>query len=102
MEYFFHYPKSLNISCYSIIITNLKRGLMMKKELLTILMVISMFLISACDVYNTLYVKQPGIQGEAVEIPEGNITVKITEENIMDKLETEEETAQGMKTAEEI
>ena len=75
---------------------------MMKKELLTILMVISMFLISACDVYNTLYVKQPGIQGEAVEIPEGNITVNITEENIMDKLETEEETAQGMETAEEI
>ena len=31
---------------------------MVKKEILFALMVLSVFLISACDVYNTLYVKQ--------------------------------------------
>ena len=56
---------------------------MIKKEILIALMVISMFLISACDVYNTLYVKQSEIDAEAleaqeaVEVPEGDITIEI-------------------------
>lgn len=50
---------------------------MIKKELLIGLMIVSMFLISACDVYNTLYIKQPVIQGGAVEVPDINATLEI-------------------------
>ena len=46
---------------------------MVKKEFFAVLMVISMFLVSACDVYNTLSVKEPVAEGETVEVPEGDI-----------------------------
>lgn len=46
---------------------------MLKKEIL-IVMVISIFLISACDVYNTLYIKES--EGGAVEVPEGDIIIE--------------------------
>jgi len=44
-----------------------------KKEIL-ILMVLSVFLISACDVYNTLYIKEA--QGDTVEVPDSDIMVE--------------------------
>ena len=46
---------------------------MVKIEFFAVLMVISMFLVSACDVYNTLSVKEPVAEGETVEVPEGDI-----------------------------
>ncbi|MBW2976210.1 hypothetical protein KY347_02060 [Candidatus Woesearchaeota archaeon] len=49
---------------------------MVEKKLFAALVVISMFLVSACDVYNTLYVKEQET-GEALEVPEGNITMEI-------------------------
>ncbi|MBI2208431.1 hypothetical protein HYU50_02965 [Candidatus Woesearchaeota archaeon] len=73
----------------------------MRKELFLALMVISMFLISACDVYNTLYVKQPAIQGEAVEVPEVNITLEIPEEGAIPEEEAKE-IDEEMEAAEEI
>ena len=45
----------------------------MKKEII-ILMVLSVFLISACDVYNILYIKQA--QGDTVEVPEEAIVIE--------------------------
>ena len=72
----------------------------MRKELILALMVVSIFLISACDVYNTLYVKQHGIQGLAVEIPEGNATMEITgneTKGIDKKMETVKQVEAGMK-----
>ena len=53
---------------------------MVKKEFIIALMVISIFLISACDVYNTLYVKESEAEGEAVEVPEEAITIEIEED----------------------
>jgi len=50
---------------------------MVKKEIFIVLMVISIFLVSACDVYETLYVKEAG--EEAVEVPEEAITIDIEE-----------------------
>jgi hypothetical protein len=44
-----------------------------KKEIIFTLMVLSIFFISACDVYNTLYIKQAE---EGVEVPEGEIIVE--------------------------
>ncbi|HJN56837.1 MAG TPA: PKD domain-containing protein [Candidatus Woesearchaeota archaeon] len=70
---------------------------MIKKEIIFVLMIISVFLISACDVYNNpLHVTE----GEAVEIPEEDIIVEAEEETDMDEEavseapdeETEEET----------
>ena len=49
-----------------------------KKEVLMVLMVISLFLINACDVYNTLYVKES--EEGAVEVPEEAIIIEIGEE----------------------
>ena len=57
----------------------------MKKEIFIALMVISMFFISACDVYNTLYVRQG--EGEAVEVPEGEIMVEGEEESVEEEME---------------
>jgi len=48
---------------------------MVKREIFFALMIISMFLVSACDVYNTLYVKQT--EGEAVEVSEEDIVLEI-------------------------
>ena len=56
----------------------------MKKEII-ILMVLSVFLISACDVYNTLYIKQA--QGDTVEVPEEAIVI---EEVSIEEVEVEE------------
>ena len=52
---------------------------MVKKESLIVLIFVSMFLISACDVYETLYVKETEVEGGAVEVPEENITIEIGE-----------------------
>jgi PKD repeat protein len=52
---------------------------MVKKEFIIGLLVISMFLISACDVYKTLYVKEAGEEEEGVEVPEDAITIEIEE-----------------------
>jgi hypothetical protein len=62
---------------------------MVKKEIIFALMIVSMFLISACDVYNTLYIKQAE-QGEAVEVPEGDIIIDID-------VSTEEEAEEDIK-----
>ena len=43
----------------------------MKKEYLIAVMVISIFFISSCDVYNTLYIKES--EGGAVEVPDDSI-----------------------------
>jgi len=48
---------------------------MVKKEIVFVLMILSMFLISACDVYNTLYIKQTE-RGTAVEVPDELITIE--------------------------
>jgi hypothetical protein len=86
----FYYPKSLNISCYFIIITTLKEGdLMAKKEgLVIVLMVISICLISGCGIYDTLYVKQE--TQTAVKVPEGNITIALPA-NVTAELQSPEE-----------
>ena len=52
----------------------------MRKGIFFALMVIFLFLASACDVYNTLFIKKPEIQGEVVAVPEGNITIEISDE----------------------
>jgi len=76
---------------------------MVRKELIAVLMIASMFLISACDVYNTLYIKQPGIRGEVVEVPEVNITLEVPEETIMEEKDgTEEIMVEGIGTDEEL
>ena len=60
----------------------------LKKGVLFALVVISLFLVSACDVYNTLFVKQQGVQGEAVKVPEGNISIETSAQ--MDNSKQEE------------
>ena len=83
---------------------------MVNKELFFALMVVLVFLISACDVYNTLYIKQPGIQGEAIEVPEANITLELPENASMEEEPTKEGIEEGgvgeinveMKTVKEI
>jgi PKD repeat protein len=67
----FHYPKSLNISCYFEISTILKRGMMLKKGFFIGLIIISI-IATGCDVYNTLYVRQ----GNGEEIPDSSIMVE--------------------------
>ena len=70
----------------------------LKKGVLFALVVISLFLVSACDVYNTLFVKQQGTQGEAIKVPEGNISIETsaqtdkskTEENVQKKEKSED------------
>ena len=52
---------------------------MVKKEIFIALMIISIFLVSACDVYDTLYVQQSGAEGEAMEVPEEAITIDMEE-----------------------
>lgn len=51
----------------------------MKKEIFIALMVISIFLVSACEVYDTLYVQQPEAEGEVVEVPEEAVTIDIVD-----------------------
>ena len=53
---------------------------MVKKEIIFALMIISIFLVSACDVYNTLYVKQVATE-EAVEVPEEAIILEIDDDS---------------------
>ena len=73
---------------------------MVKKEFFVVLMVISMFLVSACDVYNTLYVKPSEIKGETVEVPEGDIITEVgpgageKEEATVEEIEIGEEEAE--------
>ena len=73
---------------------------MVKKEFFAVLMVISMFLVSACDVYNTLYVKPSEIKGETVEVPEGDIITEVgpgageKEEATVEEIEIGEEEAE--------
>ena len=75
---------------------------MVNKEIVFVLMILSMFLLSACDVYNTLYIKQ-NEQGGAIEVPEEIITIEkistgeedtevasIEEDNIIIEEEAEE------------
>jgi len=74
---------------------------MMKKGLIAILMVISMFLVSACDVYNTLYIKQPAVPG-AVEVPDINATIEIPADMIIEEKPAKEELIEEIKAPEEI
>lgn len=56
----------------------------MKKGIFIALMVISVFLVSACGAYKLPYLQQQKAQGNAVEVPEDNISIEIideTEEN---------------------
>ncbi len=72
---------------------------MVKKELIVALIIISMFLISGCGVYETLYVKEPEEEVEGVvEVPEDIIVIEIEEESIeeitgeiIEEIEIEEE-----------
>ena len=54
----------------------------MKKEIIFALMIISVLLISACDVYNTLYIKQAG---EAEDVSEEEIIVEGLDEEVMEE-----------------
>ena len=56
----------------------------MKKEIIFALMIISVLLISACDVYNTLYIKQAG---EAEDVSEEEIIVEGLDEGAMEEAE---------------
>jgi len=64
-----------------------------KKDGIIALLILSIFLISSCDVYNTLYVKQAEV--EAVEVPEGEIFVEGDEIG-------EEEIGEGLVIVEDI
>ena len=55
----------------------------MGKKVFIALMIISIFFISACDIYNTLYIQEGA---ETVEVPEGDIIM----EGIDDEEEVEE------------
>ena len=72
----FHYPKSLNISCYFIIITinkeGVKEGWMVEKIIFFAIIAISL-LVSGCDVYQTLYAQQN--QADAEKISEEDIAI---------------------------
>tara|TARA_Y100000031_G_C8236825_1_gene393676 strand:- start:957 stop:2096 length:1140 start_codon:yes stop_codon:yes gene_type:complete len=72
---------------------------MIKKEILIVLMIISIFMISACDIYNTLYVKQAGeevgeVPGEDI-ISDTDIDVEEVEIDIEDIFEEEIEDVTG-------
>jgi len=63
----------------------------MKKELIFTLMIISLFLVSACDIYDTLYVKQPAIQDDVLTVPEGDGNlVPEGQEEVIDEITLEE------------
>lgn len=74
----------------------------MKKEILFALMIISIMLISACDVYNTLYAQQPGIEGETVEVPEEEITIETEEEMEEISADLEETGSEDLLNEEEV
>ena len=57
----------------------------MKKEIIFALMAISVLLISACDVYNTLYIKQAE---DAEGVSEEEIIVEGIDEEVMEEAET--------------
>jgi len=60
---------------------------MVKKELIIVLMVISMFLVSACDVYDTLFIKQNKTEG-VVEVPEEDIFIDMeTKDDFITEIE---------------
>ena len=63
---------------------------MVKKEMFLALMVVSIFLISACDVYNTLYIKQAE-EGESVEVSEDDIILDISNADIEGEVDEEVE-----------
>ena len=65
---------------------------MVKKEIFLALMVVSIFLISACDVYDTLYIQQTG-GGEVVEVSEEDIIIDI--DTIEEGEEVTEEGVEG-------
>ena len=54
----------------------------MKKEIIFALMAISVLLISACDVYNTLYIKQAG---NAEDVSEEEIIVEGLNKTVMEE-----------------
>ena len=60
-----------------------------KKLLFAVLISISLFLVSGCEIYDTLY-PEPEIQGEVIGVPEGNISVILEGEEITaeDELES--------------
>jgi len=60
-----------------------------KKNFVLALVVLSIFLISGCDVYNTLYVKQA--EGEAVEVPDSEILVDDSDDVSPEQVETVED-----------
>ncbi|MBI2135231.1 hypothetical protein HYU09_04525 [Candidatus Woesearchaeota archaeon] len=62
---------------------------MANKEIFFALIIISVFLVSACDVYNTMYTKQPAIQGDAVEVPDINATLVIPADMLAEEAEEE-------------
>ncbi|MFH0868148.1 MAG: hypothetical protein V1831_02455 [Candidatus Woesearchaeota archaeon] len=61
---------------------------MVKKEIIFALMILSIFLISACDVYKTLYAQQPkGGEEVSVESFEGNIITDTDGEELITGIE---------------
>ncbi len=82
------------------LIRNKKGGLRVKKGIFIALMVISIFLVSACDVYNTLYTKQMEAQGNAVVVPEENISIEdLIENGIEDETAEEDATEEAEEVA---
>ncbi len=76
----------------------------MKKEILIVLVIFSIFFISACDVYNTLYIKQSqqendSEEGDLVEAEE--IDVELIDEELFEE-EDFTEVEDEMEEAEEI
>jgi hypothetical protein len=63
---------------------------MIKKGIILALMLISLFVLSACDIYETLYVKQPIVQGDAIKVPEGNITKALSSRDSVYRAEKEQ------------
>ena len=60
----------------------------MKKEIIFALLAVSVLLISACDVYNTLYIKQAG---EAEDVSEEEIIVEGLDEEVIEEAEADVE-----------
>tara|TARA_Y100000031_G_C8242401_1_gene396351 strand:- start:1962 stop:3200 length:1239 start_codon:yes stop_codon:yes gene_type:complete len=96
---YFYYPKSLNISCYFKITTFNKGGLKVKKEFFIVLMIVSIFLISACDVYNTLYIKEVE---DVVEVPEGDMIIEGLDKEEVDTEEVEAVDAEDVIEEEDV
>jgi hypothetical protein len=70
-----------------------------KKEFFIVLMIVSIFLISACDVYNTLYIKEVE---DVVEVPEGDMIIEGLDKEEVDTEEVEAVDAEDVIEEEDV